>query len=119
MARLAILAGSALTIAAAMSLYALKHDTRRLEAEVHRLERAVDKAEGDIAVLKAERAYLSRPDRIETLARRMGLGPARETQYRRPGPREAAAASEAAADVEALEAARRILKPGGGQEGER
>ncbi|MDX2158610.1 MAG: hypothetical protein SFW09_19085 [Hyphomicrobiaceae bacterium] len=83
MSRLLTLGAGAMTIAAAVALYAMKFDTRRVEGEVHGLERAIEKAASDIAVLKAERAYLGRPDRIDTLARGMGLGPARETQYRR------------------------------------
>jgi cell division protein FtsL len=120
MARVLTFAAGALTIAAATGLYLLKHDTQRLESEVHRLERAVEKAESDIAVLKAEKAYLARPDRIDTLARRQGLGPARESQYRRVaprGPQPASAPPSLAAelsDAEALEAARRILMPGPG-----
>ena len=43
-------------------------------------ERAIDKARSDIAVLKAERAHLARPERIEPLARALGLGPATEQQ---------------------------------------
>lgn len=87
MARLlAILAGLT-TIAAATGLYALKHDTRRLEAEVQATERAIEKAESDIAALKAERAWLGRPERIDELARAQGLGPIRPEQYGRIGGR--------------------------------
>ncbi|MEZ5816009.1 MAG: cell division protein FtsL [Hyphomicrobiaceae bacterium] len=81
---LAILAGLA-TVLAATWLYALKHDTRRLEAEVHAKERAIEKAESDIAALKAERAWLGRPERIDDLARAQGLEPIRPEQYVRPG----------------------------------
>lgn len=83
---LAIMAGL-LTIAAATGLYALKHDTRRLEAEVQATERAIEKAESDIAALKAERAWLGRPERIDDLARAQGLGPIRPEQYGRIGGR--------------------------------
>ncbi|MGE0767739.1 MAG: cell division protein FtsL [Hyphomicrobiaceae bacterium] len=83
---LAILAGLA-TIGAAASLYALKHDTRRLEAELNATERAIETAEGDIAALKAERAWLGRPERIDELARRQGLEPIRPEQYRWAGGR--------------------------------
>jgi cell division protein FtsL len=85
MARLlAILAGLA-TIAAATVLHALKHDTRRIEGEVQAIERAIAKAESDIAGLKAERAWLGRPERIDSLAREQGLGPIRPQQYGRVG----------------------------------
>ena len=79
---LAIIAGL-VTIAAAAGLYALKHDTRRVEAEVHAVERAIEKAESDIDGLKAERAWLGRPERIDELARQQGLGPIRPEQYGR------------------------------------
>lgn len=87
MARLlAILAGLA-TIAAATALHALKHDTRRIEADVQAIERAIEKAESDIAGLKTERAWLGRPQRIDTLAREQGLEPIRPEQYGRLGTR--------------------------------
>ncbi len=83
MARLLTILAALTTIAAATALYAQKHDTRRIEAEVQAKERAIEKAESDIAVLKSERAYLGRPERIDALARAQGLGPIRQEQYRR------------------------------------
>ncbi len=83
MARLVDMAAGVMVLAAAGALYAVKHDTRRLEQHVQARERAAEKAEADIAVLKAERAYLARPERIEPLARRQGLEPIREHQYSR------------------------------------
>ena len=65
-----------LALASAFLLYGLNYDTRRLEQQVQALERQADKARGDIAVLKAERAHLARPERIEPLARALGLVPA-------------------------------------------
>ncbi|MBS0240648.1 MAG: cell division protein FtsL [Proteobacteria bacterium] len=79
---LAIIAGF-VTIAAAAALYRLKHETRRVETDMHSIERAIEKAESDIAALKAERAWLGRPERIDELARRQGLGPIRPEQYGR------------------------------------
>ena len=114
MARLLTLAAGALVIVSATGLYALKFDTRRIEQHVHGLERAIDKAESDIAVLRLERAYLARPDRIDTLSRRQGLEPIHPGQYRRPG---ALAGGEAKADADALAAARAILAPGGAEAG--
>ncbi len=81
MARLLTIAAGFLTLGSACALYGLNYDTRRLEARVQAQERAVEKAESDIAVLKSERAYLGRPERIEALARAQGLRPIRETQY--------------------------------------
>jgi cell division protein FtsL len=72
-----------LTLASAVALYAIKYDTRRLEARVQAQERALEKAESDVGVLTAERAHLARPDRLEPLARELGLGPVSSRQYRR------------------------------------
>ena len=81
MARLVNVAAGFLALASAIALYGLKHDTRRIEARVQAQERAAEKAEREIAVLKAERAYLGRPERIEKLARTQGMEPVREPQY--------------------------------------
>ncbi len=85
MARLVNVTAAFLTLASACALYGLKYETRRLESRVNAQERATEKAERDIAVLKAERAYLGRPERIEALARLQGLEPVRERQYARIG----------------------------------
>ena len=85
MLRLLSVAAMALTIASAFGLYRIKYDTRQLEAKLQAGERAIEKMEGDIAVLKAEKAYLARPERIEALARKQGLQPIGERQYVLPG----------------------------------
>jgi Predicted secreted (periplasmic) protein len=74
-----------LAIASAFLLYGLNYDTRVIEARVQAAERAAEAARGDIAVLKAERALLARPDRIEPLARAQGLKPPAEAQFTRDG----------------------------------
>ncbi|MBO0739838.1 MAG: cell division protein FtsL [Hyphomicrobiaceae bacterium] len=71
------------TLGAAFALYAIKYDTRRLELHVRAQERALEKAEADVTVLQAERAYLSRPERLEPLARLIGLAPIVSSQYQR------------------------------------
>jgi cell division protein FtsL len=71
------------TLASAFALYAIKYDTRRLEVRVQAQERALEKAEIDVAVLTAERAHLARPERLEPLARLLGLAPITNTQYLR------------------------------------
>jgi cell division protein FtsL len=81
MLRLLSVAAMALTIASAFGLYQIKYDTRQLEAKLQAGERSIEKMEGDIAVLKAEKAYLARPERIEALAKKQGLGPIAGTQY--------------------------------------
>jgi cell division protein FtsL len=81
MPRLLTVASGFLALAAGCALYALKHDTRQIEARVQALERSAEKAEGDIAVLRAEHAWLARPERIEAAARALGLAPIRPAQY--------------------------------------
>jgi cell division protein FtsL len=81
MLRMLSIVAAFMTLGAAFALYSLKYDTRRVEIAVQGKERALEKLEADIAILKAERAYLARPERIEKLARKQGLGPIREQQY--------------------------------------
>lgn len=72
-------------VASAFALYVLKYDTRRMEARVEALERTVQKTRLEIARLKAEHAHLARPDRIEPMARALGLAPIGPRQYLRLG----------------------------------
>ena len=60
---------------AAFVLYGVKDDTRKLQSHVQQQERLIRQYENDIAILKAERAHLARPERLEELARAQGLGP--------------------------------------------
>lgn len=69
-----------LALASAFLLYSLNYESRLLEAKVQAKEQFVDSLRGDIAVLKAERAHLARPERIQPLARAQGLKPLREEQ---------------------------------------
>lgn len=75
-----------LAISSAFLLYGLSYDTRQLEARVAAQEREADRAQSDISVLKAERAHLARPDRIEPLARAQGLVPLTDQQIADQGP---------------------------------
>lgn len=79
--RLLVVASVLLALASAFLLYGIDYDTRRLEAEVQNAERKSDAMRADIAVLKAERAHLSRPERIEPLARALGLQPPTVQQF--------------------------------------
>jgi cell division protein FtsL len=74
-------------LASAFALYTLKYDTRRMEARVRVLERTVQEVHGDIARLQAEYAHLARPERIEPMARALGLAPIGPRQYLRLGAR--------------------------------
>jgi cell division protein FtsL len=72
-----------ITLTSVFALYAIKYDTRQLEVKVQAQERALEKAQNDVTVLRAERAHLSRPERLEPLARALGLAPLRAQQYLR------------------------------------
>lgn len=75
MSRLVAASTVLLAVASAFVLYAVSYETRRLEQHVAAQARNIEKARLDIAVLNAERAYLARPERIEEMARKIGLGP--------------------------------------------
>ena len=78
--RLLNLAAFCFAVASAIMVYGLNYETRRLEAGVQAQERAAEQARSDIAVLRAERSHLSRPERIDPLARHLGLVPPRPDQ---------------------------------------
>lgn len=69
-------------LACAFLLYSLSYDTRRLEAQVQAKEQIANRTRSDIAVLKAEKSHLSRPERIDPYARAQGLIPPRPDQMR-------------------------------------
>lgn len=75
------LAACFLTLSSAFLLYGLTYDTRLIESRVQRAERSADRARADISLLRAERAHLSRPERIEPLARAQGLQPSQVGQF--------------------------------------
>ncbi len=56
-------------IASAVALYAVKYDTSRIAAEVSDATDQVAKRETEIAVMRAEKANLMRPARIDTLVK--------------------------------------------------
>lgn len=78
--RLTLLSSVFMALSSAFLLYALNTDTRALEEVLQARERNAATLKGDIAVLKAERAHLARPDRIEPAARLIGLAPPRPSQ---------------------------------------
>lgn len=81
MLRISSAVAIALALACAFVLYTVSYDTRELDHSVQAQERRIERLRSDIAVLRAERAYLSRPDRIEPLARAAGFVPAAGQQY--------------------------------------
>jgi cell division protein FtsL len=74
-------AAVALTLISAWALYTESANTRQIEQQLMSSERLRERIENDIAVLKAERAYLAQPARIEQAARGIGMRPALERQY--------------------------------------
>lgn len=79
--RLIVLSSVFLALSSAFLLYALNTETRQLEERVQARERMLASAKSDVAVLKAERAHLARPDRIEPHARAAGFVPPRPAQF--------------------------------------
>lgn len=79
--RLLMLSSVFLALSGAVLLYALNNETRALEARVQVQERQAARLRSDIAVLKAERAHLARPERMEPAARAIGLQPPRPAQF--------------------------------------
>jgi cell division protein FtsL len=79
------LAAVCLTLASAFLLYGLNYETRSVEVRVQTAERTAERVRGEIAILRAERAHLARPERIEPLARARGLRPTEQGQiFARP-----------------------------------
>jgi cell division protein FtsL len=64
-----------LALSSAFLLYGLNYDTRLVESRLQAREREAERARADIAILRAERAHLARPERIEPLVRGLGLEP--------------------------------------------
>ncbi len=82
--RLIMVAAVAVALISAVVLYRLSYDTRLVEAGVRKQERAAEEARAAVAILRAERAHLARPDRIEPLARALGLKPVTAAQFASP-----------------------------------
>jgi cell division protein FtsL len=65
-----------LALASAFFLYAINYSTRRISIDVAEKQKHKAKLISRISVLKAERAYLSRAERIGPAALRLGMHPA-------------------------------------------
>lgn len=69
------------TILSAILLYALSYDTRKLEARVRQQRQEIAMLRDEIAALRAGRARLAQPQRVEPLARALGLVPPAQGQF--------------------------------------
>jgi len=74
----------AAALVSAFALYAVSYQTRRNATANQDAAEKIQQLERAIAILRAERAYLMRPDRIEPLARKLGLRPPRGDQFVSP-----------------------------------
>jgi cell division protein FtsL len=62
-------------------IYNMKFETRQLEERAAQLERAIADEKDNVALMRAEWSHVTRPDRIETLARDiLKLEPAKPEQ---------------------------------------
>ena len=75
------LASCFLALSSAFLLYGLANETRRVERRVQEAERVAERTRAEISVLRAERAHLARPERIEPIARKHGLRPSAPEQF--------------------------------------
>lgn len=67
-------------LSSAFALYGLGYDTRQIEDRVRKTEAAAEQLRSEISVLRADRAHLGRPERIEPHARALGLAPVQRGQ---------------------------------------
>jgi cell division protein FtsL len=73
--------GIAAALLSAFALYAISYQTRQIADSNQRMEKEINRLNRDITILRAERSYLMRPERLEPLARKIGMRPARGDQY--------------------------------------
>jgi cell division protein FtsL len=79
------IAGVLVVVGLAVGVYRAKLGAQENEARIEVLQGDIRQATEEISVLKAEEAYLSRPERIGPLAReRLGLAPAAPEQFTAP-----------------------------------
>lgn len=71
----------ALMMGSAIAFFAINYETRQLAHNVSHGEDILSKLKHDVAVYRAERAHLARPERIAPFARKLGLRPAEAHQF--------------------------------------
>lgn len=64
----------AATLCVAGILYKIKYDTRGLQREKAMLAKAIVAERRQLAILKAEWSFLTRPEQLDRLAKQVGLG---------------------------------------------
>jgi cell division protein FtsL len=84
MLRMFMFLAAGVTVVSAFGLYVISYNTREITETNQRMEKAIDTLTRDIAILRAERSYLMRPERIEPLARKLGMAPAAGEQFISP-----------------------------------
>ncbi|MFY0611053.1 MAG: cell division protein FtsL [Hyphomicrobiaceae bacterium] len=65
----------------AFALYAISYQTRQISDANQMVDKRIKELNRDIAILRAERSFLTRPERLEPLARKLGLRPVRGDQF--------------------------------------
>ena len=86
MNRLVMIGGLVVVAGLAVAVYRAKLGAEETQSRIDGLKGEVAKTEKDIAVMRAEEAYLTRPERIGPLARdRLGLEPASPDSFFRWG----------------------------------
>jgi len=82
MNRLVMIGGLVVVAGLAVAVYRAKLGAEETQGRIDGLKAEAVKVEKDIAVMRAEEAYLTRPERIGPIARdRLGLEPASPDQY--------------------------------------
>ena len=81
MLRMFMFLGAITALLAAFALYTVNYQTRLLADHNQRMEDETVIVKRDISILRAERAYLMRPERIEPLARKLGMQPVDGRQF--------------------------------------
>ena len=81
MLRIFMILAAAAALLSAFALYAVSYQTRQIADGNQRMEGEIKQLGRDIAILRAERSYLMRPERIEPLARKLGMRPIHGRQF--------------------------------------
>jgi len=82
MNRIVVIAGLVVVAGLAVAVYRAKLGAEETQGRIEELKAEAAKVEQDIAIMRAEEAYLTRPERIGPIAReRLGLQQAAPDQY--------------------------------------